>query len=255
MGRAEILLEPLENRRLLSAAVLIADHPASLAPAAASTAATAATPQPTNGGVTLTEEATQQFTAKLGHFTFKTVDQLINATINWGDGTHSAGTIQGAYNGAEFYVVGTHTYAKTGQFKVNVTIQAQIAGNPNAPKFTVASFTSIINVIPLKPSSGGLSLTEVVGQSFATTLGEFQFKTVDQQLTAVVYWGDGTHSNGTLIGSYATGNYYVLGTHSYAKTGTFKVQVKIFAKPLGSTIQPTTPVAQFISVMKVVGSA
>src|SRR5205809_343504 len=101
--------EPLEDRRLLSVSLLPALAQSGPGPTPAVVAP--ATPIPTPGGLTLHEKAGQEFTAKLGHFTFLTVDQAISAQINWGDGTHSVGTIEGSYATGKHHVEGTHTYA------------------------------------------------------------------------------------------------------------------------------------------------
>src|SRR5262249_49472858 len=47
-----------------------------------------------------------------GHFT---------ATINWGDGTSSAGLIEAVPGGD--WVVGSHTYAASGSFTITVTVR------------------------------------------------------------------------------------------------------------------------------------
>src|SRR5438045_9493244 len=94
-------------------------------------------------------------------------------------------------------------------------------------------------------------LTEVAGRKFTDRLGEIEFRTVDQLLNAVINWGDGTHSDGKLVGSYATGEYYVFGKHTYADTGTYKVDVKVFGHPAGSSIHPPDPFAKFPSVIHV----
>ena len=51
-----------------------------------------------------------------------------SATINWGDGHSSAGTIVAAKTGHSFKVVGSHTYKKSGAFSVTTTIQQGPAG-------------------------------------------------------------------------------------------------------------------------------
>src|SRR5581483_10178330 len=98
---------------------------------------------------------------------------------------------------------------KPGTYSVEIEVQAHLAGSPTSPRFTVADFKSVINPVLLKPTNGGETLTEVATRKFTAKLGEFTFKTVDQFLNAVVYWGDGTKSAGVLEGSYATGKYYV----------------------------------------------
>lgn len=60
------------------------------------------------------------------------------ATIAWGDGTTTTGTITGA--GGSFQVSGTHTYAAAGAFAVTVTV------TDNAPGTATASASSTANV-------------------------------------------------------------------------------------------------------------
>jgi len=258
MRRSFVTLESLETRRLLSADPLVDPIPAD-APGTAGGSdvavpiyATVAAPKPSNGGVSLTEFAGQKFTAKLGEFTLKVVDLALNAVVYWGDGTHSAGKLVGSYATGEYYVQGTHTYAHPGTYAVDVKIFTRPIGSPIQPTSPSAEFMSVIKAKSLKPSGGGVELTETANQKFTAKLGEFQYRTVDLILNAEINWGDGTKSAGKLVGSYATGKYYVQGTHTYSHTGKYKVDVKIFAHPAGTNIKPTSPVVQFTSVIDVV---
>ena len=250
-------LESLENRRLLSAGSVMADGPTADggSDAAVPVYATAAAPKPSNGGVSLTEFAGQRFTARLGEFTLKVVDLSLNAVVDWGDGTHSAGKLVGSYATGEYYVQGTHTYARPGTYAVDVKVFTRPIGSPVQPTSPAVEFTSVVKAKSLKPSGGGVELTEAVNQKFTAKLGEFQYRSVDLILNAEINWGDGTTSAGKLVGSYATGKYYVQGTHSYSHTGKYKVDVKIFAHPAGTNIKPTSPVVRFTSVIDVVAKA
>ena len=121
------------------------------------------------------------------------------------------------------------------------------AGLPGA---AVAAAGISASATPM-PSEGGLALNAIAHKSFTARLGEVTLKVIDLQLNASIDWGDGSHSDGKLIGSYATGEYYVEGTHTYARDGTYKVEVKIFAHPIGSPILPTGSIAAFTSVINV----
>ncbi|HZP68219.1 MAG TPA: hypothetical protein VFB32_18090, partial [Rudaea sp.] len=61
------------------------------------------------------------------------------ATIDWGDGTTSTGTVVGG--SGSFQVSGTHTYAAPGQYAVNVTIS-----DPGGTATAAAASTA--NVVP-----------------------------------------------------------------------------------------------------------
>jgi hypothetical protein len=251
--RKFVAIESLEVRRLLSAGFVLSHSDLSDATSGGVVAPLASRPavRPASSQVTLTETAGRQFTARLGEFTYKTVDQALSADINWGDGTHSAGKLVGSYATGEYYVQGTHTYATTGTFKVDVKIFGRPIGSPFHPTSPLAEFNARVKVKAPQPSKGGLTLTEVAGKKFTAKLGEFTLKVIDLALNAVIDWGDGTHSDGTLVGSYATGEYYVQGTHTYAHAGIYTVDVKIFTHPIGSTFHPTSASAAFTSVINV----
>ncbi|HEX3356988.1 MAG TPA: hypothetical protein VHS31_08460 [Tepidisphaeraceae bacterium] len=259
MNRVSMLVESLENRRFLSASPTID-------PATGDDGSPVAVPiaiinpggpiDGTSQGVTLYQYAHQHFTKKVGDFQLKVSDLALNAVINWGDGTHSAGDIEGSYATGHRYVEGSHTYNRAGVFNVDIKIFASPLGSPIHPTSPIIEFHSTINARTLKPTNGGVSLTETAGQSFTASLGQFQFKTVDQILNAVIDWGDGTHSAGKLVGSLATGKWTVQGTHTYKQTGLYKVDVQIFSHLAGNPA-PTfvLPVTKFTSVIDVKGKA
>lgn len=242
-------LETLEFRQFLSASPLAAVDDGSSADV--QPIFVVSDPGPSSHGLHLTEYKNQKFTAKLGTFHLKVIDLALSAKVDWGDGTHSAGVIEGSYATGDWYVEGTHKYAHTGTYDVKVQILTKLIGSPNGPSGEALHFDSQIKVKTLKPTEGGRELTETVGKKFNTKLGEVNLKTIDLVFNAVINWGDGTHSDGKLVGSYATGDYYVYGKHTYAHTGTYKVDVKVFGHPAGSNIHPTDPFAKFTSVIHV----
>src|SRR5437879_4840802 len=119
------------------------------------------------------------------------------ATIDWGDGTTTTGTIVGS-NGS-FTVDGGHTYADEGFPQATVTI-THIADNTQiAPTGTIAvADTDNISVQGRTiTGSPNTPLTNVTVATFTTsnavnTAGDFAV-TID--------WGDGTTTPGTVSGS------------------------------------------------------
>jgi hypothetical protein len=241
--------EALETRAFLSASPIISDAGADNAQHAALTIPIL--PRPGTGGVHLTEHAHQQFTAKLGEFHLKVIDLALSATVDWGDGKTSTGKIEGSYATGDWYVDGTHKYDHTGTYRVQVKIFTHLIGAPQLATSPAQQFTSIITVKKLAPSNGGFTLNETAGVKFNDKLGEIHLKVIDLALNAVINWGDGTHSDGKLVGSYATGEYYVFGKHTYAHAGNYAVDVSTFARPIGSPVQPTSPVVKFTALVKV----
>ena len=113
------VIEVLESRRLLSA----------------SPVAGVATPAlfivgpvvpPTSTTIILHERAGVAFTASLGTFVTIAPATNLQASITWGDGTSSAGTLTPlgvvGLDEVKFEVDGTHTYRKAGRFPIQVTV-------------------------------------------------------------------------------------------------------------------------------------
>ncbi len=140
-----------------------------------------------------------------------------SATIDWGDGTTSTGTI--TPGGGTFTVSGDHTYAEesaadhpgSNPYDITVTISHEAA-----PTTTV--HTSAVVSDPAVVATGGFSFTAVEGTPSATqTVATFTDPGGAEPLvdySAVIDWGDGTTSAGTI--TFAAGVYTVQGSHTYA---------------------------------------
>ena len=130
----------------------------------------------------------------------------LTASINWGDGTTSAGQVVRTGPGT-FNITGSHAYAKAGSFSIvtqvtdGATDQKTSGTKINAT--TTKSFTGVV---------GGLALPEP-GTPLADYIG-------------TIAWGDGTTSAATL--SLQNGNIILFhGTHTYAKAGTYAPQLEL----------------------------
>jgi hypothetical protein len=136
------------------------------------------------------------------------------ATIDWGDGTSSAGTIIGS-NGS-FTVHGSgHTYAAAGQDTITVTVTdpggtiASASGTATIGFFGQVSLNSATERVALTPGTVVGSITDL---NLADAASGF---------TATINWGDGVTSSGTIVGS--NGSFSVEGGHTYADEGNFTV--------------------------------
>ncbi len=145
----------------------------------------------------------------------------LSATITWGDGTSSPGTI--AVNPSGGYTIsGTKTYKGPGSFGVGVTVTSSgdtsvtgtASGTVVVPQTITASPASIAGTV-------GTSISGVKLASFTAlgTGGAANF-------AASITWGDNTTGAGTIQADPA-GGFDVLGTHTFAKAGTFPVSVAI----------------------------
>lgn len=76
----------------------------------------------TTGGIAISATASQAFTGPVATFTPPALDisSIQAATIYWGDGRHSIGSI--ATSGNTLTVSGTHAYAKAGKYHVRVIV-------------------------------------------------------------------------------------------------------------------------------------
>lgn len=156
------------------------------------------------------------------------------ATIHWGDGSSSAGTITGS--GGKFAVSGSHRYADEGSFGVAVTI----TDVDNPPNTATATSTATITDAALT-AAGTSSVSPPQFSGVIATLTDANGATsTSADFTATIDWGDGsTPSSGTVTGS--GGSYSISGSHAYSGTGNFTITVHI-ADDGGSTAAATSNV-------------
>ena len=143
------------------------------------------------------------------------------ATIDWGDGSTSAGTVSTRIGGG-FQVSGGHTYADAGTYSVTVTITDTKGGST-----ATASLSAAIADVPLQLTAGS-SLTATAGQPFNGVVATFVDPTGKEpvaEYTATIDWGDGSQSAGTVIDP--PGSFSISGSHTYASAGSFTVSVSV----------------------------
>jgi SdrD B-like domain len=157
------------------------------------------------------------------------------ATIEWGDGTSTVGTVSGS--GGSFAVSGEHTYADEGSYEVKVAI----ADIDNSAISATATSTATVGDATLAAS--GVSPTPISPQSFGGAVATFtdaNATSTTADFTATIEWGDGTPATAGAI-SGAAGSYSVSGSHTYQGTGFFTIKVHIVDDG-GSTADATTQV-------------
>ena len=151
------------------------------------------------------------------------------ASIDWGDGTITAGTLtdDGAGN---ITVSGTHKYLDEGTFALSVTLaDVDDDGSGQATATATATGTATIGEADVF-AAGTASVAATEGSAFAGQVATFTntgFATNPSiDFTASVDWGDGTITAGTLTDDGA-GNITVSGTHKYSDEGTFALSVTL----------------------------
>jgi len=152
-----------------------------------------------------------------------------SATISWGDGNTSTGTISGP-TGGPFTVTGSNTYADEGTYPITVTI-TDTDNTSNSAKVTDTASVGDASLTPAGFTSPGSASGQTVSLNAGFADANTTSTTAD--FTATIDWGDGSPSStGTVSGS--GGSYSITGSHTYASTGYFTIKVHV-ADDGGST--------------------
>jgi hypothetical protein len=143
------------------------------------------------------------------------------ATINWGDGTTTIGTIV-AQNGGGFAVEGGHTYADAGQYTAEVSIN-DVGGS-------AATTTSTATMADAPLTATGVSLTGMEGSPTGTvtvaTFTDANPNATASDFTATINWGDGSTTTGTIV-AQNSGGFAIEGGHTYVHDGQYVDDVTI----------------------------
>ncbi|HEV7223314.1 MAG TPA: hypothetical protein VGN42_11480, partial [Pirellulales bacterium] len=142
------------------------------------------------------------------------------ATIDWGDGTTTAGTVTSQASGA-LAVSGVHAYAKEGAFDMKITLADAAPGMASA---TASATANVAGVVILLPPNSPFAATEGTTATGAVALiSDPMGDDPASDFLATIDWGDGTTTAGTVTG--AAGSYTVAGSHVYSDEGDFMVFV------------------------------
>ncbi len=161
-----------------------------------------------------------------------------SATVTWGDGTTSAGTVTGGIGslvGTCLYAVeGAHTYAEEGTFGYSVSITGPSTGDTGAAPV-------VVHDAALSAAAAGFTATQAT-QAAATvaTFTDANPQAAAADFQATIAWGDGTTAAGT-IAPAPGGAFAVTANHLYARGGAFTVSVTI--KDAGGSQATTTSTA------------
>jgi len=205
-------------------AVVTLTHTADNAQATASgSVAVAEADSLTGQGTSIGPETNQPFSGTVATFTDTDTANVAGdfaASIAWGDGTTTAGTVSGA-NGA-FIVNGSHTYTMPGQDTVLVTLADDAPGTATATATTTATVRTFTGQMVLKAATEAKALANTTS---VATFTDSDTADTASSFTATINWGDGVTTAGTVIGSH--GSFTVEGGHTYADEGSDAASVTL----------------------------
>ena len=191
----------------------------------------------------------------------------VSATIDWGDGSATtAGTlgpesdappIPGRDPFVDGQVSGSHAYAKAGDYKVTVTVDAT---GPGGAAMSTSKVETVAAVDP-SPSpwaqQSPVPLQAARSIAFQGVVGGFATPTphdaAGSDFTATIDWGDGSATTAATAsvntpnenyGNPPTGPaylFYVSGGHTYATTGSFTIEVTLSDR-FGRSSTESTPI-------------
>ena len=158
--------------------------------------------------------------------TFSAVDGALAATdfaasIDWGDGQVSPGTIAGdSING--FAVSGDHSYSTAGAYPVTVTITIPSTGDSATTHVTAQVLASLRAI--------GSTVTASEGEPFSGRVATFVSANVGStagDFTASIDWGDSSATTPGTVDENAQGGFDIFGSHTYAEAGAYRINVTI----------------------------
>jgi hypothetical protein len=142
------------------------------------------------------------------------------ASIDWGDGTVSAGTISGS--AGSFTVSGSHVYAEEGTKTPTIVLA------DDAPGTATGTATATIDVADAPLSATGTAVSSVEFTAFSGIVATFTDADPNGTVTdytASIDWGDGSTTVGTVAA--AAGHFQVSGSHTYAEDGSYTIKVHV----------------------------
>jgi hypothetical protein len=140
----------------------------------------------------------------------------LSATVDWGDGSTSGGTVTGD---GPFHVQAGHTYRQAGEYLATVTVHEADGG---IAWLRVRVYVNEQPITAAAPSGPQVTKPGFKG-TVATVTDPNPFATASD-FSAVVSWGDGSTSSAAIAGS---GPFVVTGAHKYALPGRYKVIVTV----------------------------
>jgi hypothetical protein len=159
----------------------------------------------------------------------ETIDSGLSASITWGDGTTSAGSVTRTTNNeceCNVQVTASHVYDATsagGSYSGSVKLSDD-GGSSASEKLTatIADAALAAGTAKTFTMNGGQASTATVA-SFTDAAGD---QAAAADFTSTIKWGDSTSSAGT-VSRTGSGAFNVSGTHTYATAGSQSLTITV----------------------------
>jgi hypothetical protein len=173
----------------------------------------------TGAGLSVTEGAT--FTQAVASTDCMMVS---SATIHWGDGQSSAGTLQtvNTFGGSGTTISGSHTYAEEGDYSGTVDLVEDCGTGSETIAFSADAADAVLSASAHDFSATATIAFSGVGAHF----GDANPTAPVSDFTVTISWGDGQSSAGTVSLSQS-GGFDVTAGHTYTAAGSFPVTVSV----------------------------
>lgn len=147
------------------------------------------------------------------------------ASISWGDGHTSVGSIAGTDD--SFTVSGTNTYAEEGSYAVGVTVTDIAVPTAHATAQSQAQVTDAPLTIVNEPALSSVEGSPTAPGTVVASFTDADPAAAVPDFSATIDWGDG-HSDPALVAAGSDGRYDVLApAHTYEEEGTPPMVVAI----------------------------
>jgi len=177
-----------------------------------------------------------------------------SATISWGDGGTSSGTI--SVSSGTFTVTGSHTYGEEGTFTITATINHENAAAQTVTSTATVSDPAVVGTTIAVNATAGAPFFNKPIANFTDPGGaepnpSDSAGTINTHYAIVsINWGDGSPldtSSGTLSFSGSPGSktdkFTVSGSHTYAASGTYTITVVINHEGVMTTLTQSATVS------------
>ncbi len=158
------------------------------------------------------------FSGQVATFQDEGQPAAFTASVDWGDGTTTSGTISGTD------VSGDYTYLSPGTYTVTVTVYENGVA-------ATGSNAAVVAILPLQVTANSITATELTPPSSPWVVATFTDPDPVPGVTysATVNWGDNGQSGQVTI----SGN-QVLGSHTYQSAGVYPITVAVTRNNFGA---------------------